>query len=140
MNCGFELPYPGGAGTLPTDWFGAHFTGFEAVDTGTFHTGVQSMRIANDEFQGGEPLDNGAAILWQNFSDTLGQTYTLSFWLYNGDPSGAEEQFQAFWSPQSEAATQISGTPLFLDTGSAPNSWVEHTYTVTGTGWMMYRW
>jgi hypothetical protein len=130
LNCGFELPYAGD-GSVPVDWTGAQFTDFEDVVTDPVNSGTYSMRIANDEFQGGEPLFNGAAILSQSFTDVSGENYTFAFYLYNGEPNGSEEQFQAFWGPSSNPT---SVTPLFVDTGSAPNSWVLQTFTVTGTG------
>ncbi len=130
LNCGFELPYAGD-GSVPTDWTGAQFTGFEDVVTNPVNSGTYSMRIANDEFQSGEPLFNGAAIMSQSFTDTPGEQYTFEFYLLNADPGGPDEQFQAFWGPSS---SPTSGTPLFVDTNSAPDSWVLHTFTVTGTG------
>jgi hypothetical protein len=130
LNCGFELPYAGD-GNVPTDWNGSQFTGFEDVVDDPVNSGLQSMRIANDEFQSGEPLFNGAAIMSQSFTDTPGQTYTFDFYLYNADPNGPEEQFQAFWGPSSNPT---SVTPLFVDTGSAPESWVLESFVVTGTG------
>jgi hypothetical protein len=130
LNCGFELPYAGD-GSVPTDWTGSQFTSFEDVVNDPVNSGLQSMRIANDEFQGGEPLFNGAAIMSQSFTDTPGQTYTFDFYLYNGTPNGNEEQFQAFWGPSSNPT---SLTPLFVNTGSAPASWVLESFAVTGTG------
>ncbi len=130
LNCGFELPYAGD-GSTPMDWTGSQFTGFEDVVNSPVNSGTYSMRIANDEFQAGEPLFNGAAIMSQTFTDTPGEQYTFEFYVLNADPGGADEQFQAFWGPSS---SPTSGTPLTAVGNSAPDSWVLHTFTVTGTG------
>jgi len=137
QNCGFELPYSGGAGTVPTDWTGAQFTTYEDVVTSPVNSGSQSLRIANNEFQGGEPLFDGAAILSQTISDVAGQNYILAFYLYNGmpnnggSPNGSNEQFQAFWG---SASDPTGGSPVFVDTGYVPSSWTEYLVSVVGTG------
>ena len=131
QNCGFDVGSPGD-GDVPPDWSGAQFTGFEdVVNSPVNGSDTASMRIANDEFQGGEPLFNGAAILSQSFTDTPEDEYTFDFYVYNGDPNGSEEQFQAFWGPTS---SPTSTTPLFVDTGRLPISFTLESFTVVGTG------
>ena len=125
QNCGFEKPYPGGVGTVPTDWTGSDFTGFETVVTNPsqVNSGNQAMQIGNFKSQ-------GAAVLSQSFADVSGTSYTFDFYLMNSAPNGANEQFQAFWGPSSNPT---GGSPLFTDTG-ASGAYTLHTFTVTGTG------
>jgi len=137
QNCGFD-----GAtdGNVPADWNASQFTSFEAiVDSPVNGSDSNSMRIANDEFQGGEPLLNGAAIMSQDFTDTPGEQYTFDFYVYNGDPNGAEEQFQAFWEPTTDPTDQVDNlaaeTPVYSDDGTGTtNSFSLESLTVTGTG------
>jgi hypothetical protein len=133
LNCGFDMgSTPSGGGDDPTDWMASQFTSFEAIVNSPLNDGdTDTMRFSNYEFQGGEPLFNGAAIMSQSFTDTPGEQYAFEFYVYNGDPNAAEEQFQAFWGPLS---SPTSGTPVFVDNGSLPNSFTPEMFTVTGTG------
>jgi hypothetical protein len=133
LNCGFDMgSTPLDGGEDPTDWTASQFTGFEEVVSAPVNgTDSDSMQIANDEFQGGEPLFNGAAIMSQSFTDVSGEHYTFDFYIYNGAPDDAEEQFQAFWGSSS---SPTSTTPLFVDTGSLTNAFTLESFTVTGTG------
>ncbi len=139
-NCGFD----GGAttpdGNVPIDWNASQFTGFELIVSGPVNgSDSNSLRIANDEFQPGEPLLNGAAIMWQGFTDTPGEEYTFNFYVNNGAPGGGNEQFQAFWEPTTDLTDQVGNleteTPVYSDNGSGTtNSFTLESFTVTGTG------
>jgi hypothetical protein len=133
LNCGFDQgSTPVNGGQDPTDWTAAQFTGFEAIVGSPVNgSDTNSMRIANDEFQGGEPLFNGSAIMSQSFTTVLGDQYSFDFYVLNGDPGGGDEQFQAFWGPSS---SPTSGSPVFLDTGSLGGSFTLEQFTVTGSG------
>jgi len=133
LNCGFDMGSTAvGGGQDPTDWTASQFTSFELIVTTPVNgTDSDSMRIANDQGQAGEPLFDGAAIMSQSFTDTPGQHYTFDFYVDNTSPNAAEEQFQAFWGPSS---SPTSGTPIFVDTGSLPAAFTLESFTVTGTG------
>lgn len=133
QNCGFDMgSTPVNGGEDPTDWTASQFTAFEQVVTDPLNgTDTDSMRIANDEFQAGEPLFNGAAIMSQTFADVVGQQYTFAFYLYDGGPGDSEEQFQAFWGSSS---SPTSGTPVFVDAGTLPTGFTLEQFTVTGSG------
>jgi hypothetical protein len=126
-NCGFEA---GGTGNVPNGWTVNQWTGEEAIDTGFFNSGSASLRIANDEGQGG-PLFSGAAIISQTFTDIPNEVYTFSFYLYNGAPGSgntANEQFQAFYD-------STAGTPLLVGNGAnVPQAFTLFSFSVTGTG------
>jgi hypothetical protein len=99
QNCGFDGGATVPGGNVPADWNASQFTSEEAIVGSPVNgSDSDSLRIANDEFQGG-PLVNGAAIMWQDFTDTPGEEYTFDFYVYNGAPDAAGEQFQAFWEP-----------------------------------------
>jgi hypothetical protein len=130
LNCGFELAYTGGAGTVPTDWTGAQFTSFESVVMAPINSGNQSMRIANDQNQPGEPLFSGAAILSQTFVDNPGDHYSFSFYVANSSPTGTGQLFQAFWG---KSSSPTSGPPVFTDSGTL-GAFTLETFSVVGTG------
>ena len=59
--------------------------------------------------------------LSQTIATTAGQTYTLSFWLQNGE-SGSND-FKAIWN----------GQTLLSLSNAAQSGYTEYTYTVTAT-------
>jgi hypothetical protein len=82
---------------------------------------------------------NGAYICLQDLTDTTGEVYTLDFYVYNGAPGAADEQFQAFWEPTTDPTDQVDNlateTPVYSDNGTGTtNSFTLESFTVTGTG------
>lgn len=123
QNCGFDGGATTPGGNVPVDWSASQFTGFELIVGSPVNgSDSNSMRIANDENQPSEPLLNGAAIMWQGFTDTPGEEYTFDFYVYNGAPGGGAEQFQAFWEPTTDPTDQVDNlateTPVYSDNGS----------------------
>jgi hypothetical protein len=135
LNCGFEATPIAPDAAVPVDWMGSQFTGFEAVTGSPVNSGSEAMRISNDEFQGGEPLFNGAAILSQSFTDIPLATYQFSFYVFNAAGAGdtSEQQFQAYWGT---SAAPTAGTPVFADTGGGAldSAYTLETFSVIGTG------
>jgi PEP-CTERM motif len=96
--------------------------------TSPIGSGNYALRIANDQFQTGEPLFDGAAILSQSFTDTPGEDYQFSFSLFAGPDSGEPDQFQAFYD-------STTGTPLLSITdGPGPDEFTQYSFNVVGTG------
>jgi hypothetical protein len=125
-NCGFEAgTYPDGAGRdVPNGWtgVGAYDTGYNYV-SGSPHSGTYAMWNGNFNYQGlgGEE---------QTITDTSGDTYTLSFYLYtsgsntSSNGNGPTQEFQASWN----------GDVLVNLVNTYVPSYTYYSATVTGSG------
>jgi hypothetical protein len=125
-NCGFEAgTYPDGAGgDVPNGWteVGAYDTNYNYVG-GNPHSGSYAMSNGNFNYQGlgGEE---------QTITDTGGDTYTLSFYLYtsgsntSSDGYGPTQEFQASWN----------GDVLVNLVNTYVPSYTYYSVTVTGSG------
>src|SRR5579863_1173376 len=81
-NCGFEL---GMLNSAPVDW--AAHTGF-LLNEGSFNQVVNSpVNSGNLALQFGNFDNDPAAGISQSFSDTLGDTVDVSFFMYDGGAS-----------------------------------------------------
>lgn len=90
---------------------------FNSVITGNQHAGAFDLSISNYDYQ---PL----ATLSQTFYDVSGDTYSGSFWAYDGGANGDSNAFLALL---------IDGTPE-VGLNDTVAKWTEYTFSFTGTG------
>jgi hypothetical protein len=147
LNGGFEdgVYTSGGNPNVPNDWDSTaafdSYPNYNKVGEEYAHSGDFSLLIGNTD---SEPL----ATLTQTFSDVAGDTYTVSFWAYDGganfDPNAylkvsvgsASETFD------DTVAIYTEGTFTFVGTGSDtlviaaqtnPSEWLVDDVSVTGS-------
>ncbi len=92
-----------------------------AVTSFIAHSGTYSLKDGNYPSQ-------GVAGVWNYITDTPGEAYTLSFWLYlDADNSGGGDQqyYLVGWGQQGLLVE--SNQPM-------STQWTQYTYTVVGTG------
>jgi hypothetical protein len=90
---------------------------FNRVNTGNQFDGNYLLSISNFDYQ---PL----ATLSQTFSDVSGDTYSGSFWAYDGGANG---------DPNAYLSLLIDNNAL-VTLGDTIGSWTQYTFTFTGTG------
>jgi hypothetical protein len=130
---------------VPNDWDStAAFdleAGFNRVIEADAHSGSFALQIGNFD-------DQPTATLTQTFSDVPGDTYTASFWAFDGGANGDSAAFltvsvgSASETFNDTVATYTEGTFTFVGTGSDtisiaaqtnPSEWVVDDVSVTGT-------
>ena len=128
VNCGFE----GGTQTVtsgiytntlvPNDWTPSpgfvEYPGYNYVTMNDPNSGSYDLQISNDA---GEPT----ASLSQTFSDVSGDTYTVNFYAYNGDPGDA--------TGGEYMTVSVGGASLTLPYTTS-STWTEYSFTFTGIG------
>jgi hypothetical protein len=125
VNGNFEgavTPTPGG-GNVPVGWtantaYGE--TDFNQVLAGQgINNGAPALSIGNNDNQFPQP-----ATLSQTFADTAGTVYQVDFfWRANGAGD-----------PNAFLTLAVGGSSVTLLEGAAPTSFVEDSFTFTGTG------
>jgi PEP-CTERM motif len=130
---------------VPNDWDStAAFdleAGFNRVIEADAHSGSFALQIGNFDYQ-------PTATLTQTFSDVAGDTYTVSFWAFDGGANGDPAAFltvsvgSASETFNDTVATYTEGTFTFVGTGSDtisiaaqtdPSEWVVDDVSVTGS-------
>ncbi len=120
VNCGFEAGFITGVisatGNVPS------WTLTRAAVGSTFNLDTDTPNSGNWDVQFGA-VDNEYDTLSQSIATIHGQSYTLSFYLYDlqGDGPDFDTDFQALWD----------GTSL-LDQYTTTSGYVEYSYTVLG--------
>jgi hypothetical protein len=137
QNCGFEggtfVAVPNGA-TIPDGWTpDANFAG-DGFDNGArnnpgiANSGTNYLQLSGNP-NGGASTESAIS---QTFTDVAGAKYTGSFFFFTDSLTVNES------APNNTFAAEIDGTDEFsltgLGTGTAFRSYVEETFTFTGTG------